>query len=1506
MNLLQFLVPVCRGSARRLGLALFLFSAVEVWAHYCGPPVIRCRPGDIVEYQIVSDLAELGDTFYGVFDESDPFVADVVNFTPVARDIGRFWIEAHEPGTNVITLSWAFPPTSASGFCLVGILVSTNPPPMTAANFPFSAFAGDPVNAFTGELVVRELPDLVLGGPMPLYFARYYASRLEADGLVNSRLGDNWSHNFDWRAILAVTNRALIIAPDGLAVRFNQSGTNWVLQSPTVLPFQLVNSGTNVIFGDVRANRLYTFATNSGLLTAISDGKGNTHTLSYQDTLLTNVSDGLGRSLSFTYAGPRLLRTVSDGARTVGFNTAEIGDDFNLLRVTNALGKVTQYTYDNSKEVGSLLASTIYPLGNVGYAQVYDANARVIRQTRLGTNVTRFAYDTDTLQTHVTNAAGQVSTYSHSAAGQLLSLKDPTGDVLNLSANAAGRRAGITSRTGGTLGISYDPASGKIASVTNADGTVTRFTYTNRVVSGVTFHELSSVTLPDGSTEQFTYDAGGNVAAHADRAGKLTRMAHNTRGQLIGLTNTVGGVVTSSFNADGTLATRSDAESGTVTMLYDALRRPTNCVTADGRSLRVAFDALDRVVSFTDERTNTTRYVYDDNNRLAFTTNALGQVTQFSYDSGDRLLAATDRLGRRSGYAYDALDAVVALTNRLANATTLGWDTRQRWVSSTDPAGKTWSTGYDDEGVPITFTDPNGFVVRHGLDAAGFVKAVTNAANQTTALGRDALHRVTSTLDPLGRLNEFQYDSRGGLTNTTLPTVGPAIFQLNDLGLLARLTDQAGRQWQFNYTPLGRLTNVIDPLNRTNSVSYDARGRLSRSAFADGSSATNSYDPAGNLAGVHFSGGTGFAFGYDPLNRLTNAANLALAYDAEDHVTNTVSSGANFGAAYDAGGRLTNVTYNGGALAVTYVYDSRDRLTQVKDSLTSAQVTFFYDDAGRLTNVTRANGVNGIYEFDAAGRVTRIREGAFLDLRYTLDAAGQIAWVNATAALSPAPTAGRTNQFSFDAAHQVSSAGYGYDACGRLTTSPGHTFVWNAASQLARVDSVTNTYNGVGDLLTRADAGGTIRYHYNHAIGLAPIVAEQNAGTSAFLRYYVWTPDGRLLYMIDATSGNAVSYYHFDRVGSTLALTSGAGAVTDAYAYSPYGVPAGRTGGNPQPFTYVGRYGVRTEPAAGLYQMRARFYDPVTARFLSRDPVWPRLAEGLSLNPYAYAANNPLSFIDPSGLRNASAPQVFIETRMVEIDRPALDQLGFKLRNLNLIAPVRAAPRPAGLTLAAESTSASIPMLSSIPVVNAMFRKKDSAAEVQSLLVLVNPYVIREGGGRSGIGGVASAGNAADGFGAGPADGLVNLITRPVLNGSQITLQLSTLGTLGGVNLLQSPAVSGGPALRRIGTSTIFEPLVAVMMVAAGAIYPEQLEPRAMAYVNGQVVEPKLSDLLWEAEWYDELDDSLWEEDICPDCILDWLVPPAQGGGSFHNRIGRFLRLLSRPGGTFYSGKPQA
>jgi len=96
-----------------------------------------------------------------------------------------------------------------------------------------------------------------------------------------------------------------------------------------------------------------------------------------------------------------------------------------------------------------------------------------------------------------------------------------------------------------------------------------------------------------------------------------------------------------------------------------------------------------------------------------------------------------------------------------------------------------------------------------------------------------------------------------------------------------------------------------------------------------------------------------------------------------------------------------------------------------------------------------------------------------------------------------------------------------------------------------------------------------------------------------------------------------------DRLGSVVAATNVNGTRAASVAYTAWGAersPSGDVGA----LGFTGEY---TDPATGFVYLRARWYDPATAEFITRDP-----AESLTGDPYAYAANSPLAFTDPLGL----------------------------------------------------------------------------------------------------------------------------------------------------------------------------------------------------------------------------------------------------------------------------------
>lgn len=118
-------------------------------------------------------------------------------------------------------------------------------------------------------------------------------------------------------------------------------------------------------------------------------------------------------------------------------------------------------------------------------------------------------------------------------------------------------------------------------------------------------------------------------------------------------------------------------------------------------------------------------------------------------------------------------------------------------------------------------------------------------------------------------------------------------------------------------------------------------------------------------------------------------------------------------------------------------------------------------------------------------------------------------------------------------------------------------------------------------------------------------------------------------------------WHHTDHLGSTRVASDNQGRTIGTATYAPYGNLAGATGVL-DPATAASDPGVQAGTVAtsrfgfagqvvdtdtGLVYMRARYYDPATSQFLTRDP----LVESTH-DPYSYAWNNPLANTDPSGL----------------------------------------------------------------------------------------------------------------------------------------------------------------------------------------------------------------------------------------------------------------------------------
>ena len=113
-----------------------------------------------------------------------------------------------------------------------------------------------------------------------------------------------------------------------------------------------------------------------------------------------------------------------------------------------------------------------------------------------------------------------------------------------------------------------------------------------------------------------------------------------------------------------------------------------------------------------------------------------------------------------------------------------------------------------------------------------------------------------------------------------------------------------------------------------------------------------------------------------------------------------------------------------------------------------------------------------------------------------------------------------------------------------------------------------------------------------------------------------------------------------DNQGSIVAIADTAGNVLERNDYDPWGVlrqPQTQTPYSPgeAPELLLGRgyCGHEHLTEFGLINMNARLFDPALCRFLSPDPIIQAPDNSQNFNRYTYCLNNPLKYIDPSGLQ---------------------------------------------------------------------------------------------------------------------------------------------------------------------------------------------------------------------------------------------------------------------------------
>ena len=566
--------------------------------------------------------------------------------------------------------------------------------------------------------------------------------------------------------------------------------------------------------------------------------------------------------------------------------------------------------------------------------------------------------------------------------------------------------------------------------------------------------------------------------------------------------------------------------------------------------------------------------------------------------------------------------------------------------------------------------DPYGRI-RYALADAGGTDQATR--NNLTVFAHDALDSLTSTTMPQRGTSTYAYDTLGRMTGRHHPDAdGATRYKYDDLGRI-RFSQDA---WQ-RATGAGKVTYTV----------YDAFGRVTR--VGEAAATFSSLDPNSSYAFEAGSvswrsrmtydddlvaGGPNYAQGRLTMVEENTDAEVAHVY-AYDHLGNVrvkrveiegLTASRTIEYVHDLAGRVTRLIYPDGAQA-RYAYDGAGRLARVWDAQGNTLAAYTHTAAGNIgTHVVGDGIVTGSYAYNAREWVTGIGYPGKFSTTQRYDAVGNVSSQNYRRAPSESL---KSTAYAYDNLHRLTgfdldggahTRSYAYDRNGnitRVTTNGADThYSYNSRTTPNRLDFVLGAGNSfqsyaynengwttsVGDSPVTYDYRGLTtgygsatyligpdRRRVKKTVGTAVTYYLRGAGGTVLVEYNGQEISARYVYAgtrrIARVASSGTRYYLTDHLGSTRSLLDEEGTVTAAYDYWPYGKVLATTGAESTHFRFTGH---ERDSESGLDYMLERSYANDIGRFLRPDPMQ---GEYPGISPYAYAANNPLKYIDPDG-----------------------------------------------------------------------------------------------------------------------------------------------------------------------------------------------------------------------------------------------------------------------------------
>jgi RHS repeat-associated protein len=633
----------------------------------------------------------------------------------------------------------------------------------------------------------------------------------------------------------------------------------------------------------------------------------------------------------------------------------------------------------------------------------------------------------------------------------------------------------------------------------------------------------------------------------------------------------------------------------------------------------------------------------------------------------------------------DGLGRTVALDRELEPGeplrTELLYDETGQLSGIIDAAGNRKTQTRDLLGRVLEVSDPDSGVTRYEYDGDGNVIARTDA-RQLTVLSRydGAGRKVAEWEDGNEEATriEYAYDAPGDCDACS-----------NTEGLLARVSYPLGDDStergvdEFGYDARSQPSYVARSFGSTRfefGSEYDNAGRMTRARYPGDLSVTFTHDPAGRVTSVGdfvpeitygdrdlvattlLGNGVSTAYEYDVLDRLSAIDTLApgdvvvqaTRYE-HDRVGNVV-------AASDDGVPSSVPSVN-----ARYRYDSLYRLVEARldpDRDAEEILSFGYDEIDNISSKTSDREDESpdhvgdyVYGEDGAGPHALTTAGG-IEFRYGpaghLEERGsdRFEWDFLGRLARVLPEDGPEARFAYgpseDRVKKVERGRTTYYLTPDFEVRDGAAvlYVRVGRQRVAKVEVPSFASEVLPDLAPATLDGDFVEPDPDGEITagdawIAQAIVDEVFEADTEIRDAVvdelLAASLRRLLGDPLPDGSMISYFHYDHLGSPVAVTGADGELVERRSSYPYGLD--RSGEQPVEVDYSFT-GMERDEESGLVYFGARYYAPETGRWISADPGFETLLKSDATdnreawNRYLYALDNPLARVDPDGFES--------------------------------------------------------------------------------------------------------------------------------------------------------------------------------------------------------------------------------------------------------------------------------